>query len=224
MAITIFLRKLSFLIRLADLEERFGIDRTIISRILSYINYHIRDHCYYLLQIRRCITNLLKQQWCNAINRRGAPLHSCIGFIDGKNRPFCRPSKNQRMFYNGHKRFHCIKFQAVFIHDLSGLFVGINYDTTLLTNSNLLDSLQICLEPGFVIYGDPAYNIDDYFVTGFEGSNLTDEQQIFNSRMSKARVAVEWSFGTVVKLSKALQYAKDWRVYLEPVACYCNTH
>lgn len=51
--------------------------------------------------------------YAEAINRKGAALSNCFGFIDGTVRPICRPGENQRTVYNGHKRIHAIKFQSI---------------------------------------------------------------------------------------------------------------
>lgn len=47
-----------------------------------------------------------------AIEQKGAPLSTCIGFIDGTVRQIARPVVNQQIMYSGHKRVHCIKFQV----------------------------------------------------------------------------------------------------------------
>lgn len=52
-----------------------------------------------------------------AIQRKGAPLSTCIGFIDGTVRPIARPVVNQQIMYSGHKRVHCIKFQVIAFMD-----------------------------------------------------------------------------------------------------------
>ena len=44
----------------------------------------------------------------------------------------------------------------------------------------------------YVIYGDPAYRLTRNILAPFRGVQLTDDQQEFNSRMSKLRVSVEW--------------------------------
>ena len=49
----------------------------------------------------------------NAITAKGSPLDNCFGFIDGTVRPISKPGQNQRVFYNGYKRVHSIKFQSV---------------------------------------------------------------------------------------------------------------
>ena len=53
-----------------------------------------------------------KQQFAEAIQACGAPLTTCIGFVDGTTRAIARPSVNQRAMFNGHKRIHCLKFQV----------------------------------------------------------------------------------------------------------------
>ena len=52
-------------------------------------------------------------KFSDAVAAKGAALHDCFGFIDGTVRPICRPGEQQRILYNGHKRLHSLKFQAV---------------------------------------------------------------------------------------------------------------
>ena len=53
------------------------------------------------------------QQYSDAVSDKGAALNNCFGFVDGTVRPICRPGEHQRLVYNGHKRVHALKFQAV---------------------------------------------------------------------------------------------------------------
>ena len=48
-----------------------------------------------------------------AVADRGTALSNCFGFVDGTVRPICRPGKDQKVVYNGHKRVHALKFQSV---------------------------------------------------------------------------------------------------------------
>ena len=55
-------------------------------------------------------------------------------------RPVCRPSENQRAIYNGHKRVHSIKFQAVvlpngLVGNLFGPIEGIRHNRFMLAAS-----------------------------------------------------------------------------------------
>ena len=52
-------------------------------------------------------------QYGQVIEQAEAAFDNCWGFVDGTVRPVCRPGKNQRAIYDGHKRVHSIKFQAV---------------------------------------------------------------------------------------------------------------
>lgn len=68
----------------------------------------------------------------------GAPLDNCFGFLDGTVPPIARPGMNQRVMYNGHKRVHSLKFQAVAkpngltanLHDAVGKFYMIRTHVT----------------------------------------------------------------------------------------------
>ena len=51
----------------------------------------------------------------DAVSQKGLALDNCFDFIDGTARPVCRPGKNQRIVYNGHKRVHALKYQSVTI-------------------------------------------------------------------------------------------------------------
>ena len=52
------------------------------------------------------------QSFAEAIHNAGSPLDNCWGFIDGTLRPCCRPIRNQRILFSGHKRTHGLKFQV----------------------------------------------------------------------------------------------------------------
>ena len=87
------------------------------------------------------------QIFANAVHDKGAALDNCWGFIDGTVRPICRPQKNQRLVYNGHKRVHAIKFQSVvalngFIANFYGPVEGRRHDSALLAMSGLLPQLE----------------------------------------------------------------------------------
>ena len=45
------------------------------------------------------------QQFADVIHRKGSALQNCWGFVDGTIQPVRRPGRNQRVLYNGHKKF-----------------------------------------------------------------------------------------------------------------------
>lgn len=111
----IALRRFAYPCRYSDLIPLFG--RSVPE--LSMISNHVTNFIYELHGHRVSQWNheLLQpdnlQLYANAIAQKGAALPNCFGFVDGTVRPICRPGKNQRFVYNGHKRVHSLKFQSV---------------------------------------------------------------------------------------------------------------
>ena len=86
-----------------------------LSVIFNLVIEYLYDRYGHLLQD-------LNQTWSSAENLRlladavhakGAPLQNCWGVIDGTARPICRPIRNQKVVFSGHKRTHVIKFQSI---------------------------------------------------------------------------------------------------------------
>lgn len=140
------------------------------------------------------------QQFADVIHQRGAALQNCWGFIDGTVRPVCKPGKNQRVLYNGHKKVHSIKFQAIatphgLIANLFGPVEGKRHDSGMLAMSGLLQQLQqYSVSPAgniLCIYGDPAYPLRPQLQAPFRGVHITTLQKEWNKSMSGVRVSVE---------------------------------
>ena len=126
------------------------------------------------------------EQYVQAIRRKGSPLYHCFGFVDGTVKPISRPEENQRVVYNGHKRIHSLKFQAIAISN--GLIANM-YD------SNLLPALQrhaidtagkpLCK------YGDLAYPLRPQLMCPYRQGDypvFTENMRLFNTAMSEVRV------------------------------------
>jgi hypothetical protein len=123
--------------------------------------------------------------------------------------------------YNGHKRFHGLKFQSIvlpngLIFNLFGPISGRRHDSFMLAESNLLQKFENQM-PTYCVYGDPAYPHRPQLQCGYRGHNLTLEQKEFNKRMSMHRVVVEWVFGKIVSLFAFLDFKKNLKLYLQPV-------
>ena len=114
-ALCILLKRFAYPVRYCDMVPLFGRSVPELCRIvhcmvnLIYENYHFRLTSWNQPFLSR--ENL--QLYATFIHNKGAPLSNCFGFIDGTVRPMCRPEKNQRHVYNGHKRVHCLKFQNI---------------------------------------------------------------------------------------------------------------
>ncbi|ETV89842.1 hypothetical protein H310_15318, partial [Aphanomyces invadans] len=138
--------------------------------------------------------------YCNAVARKGSPLGNVYGFIDGTKIQTCRIESSgdgrnlQRQIYSGHKRFHCLNYQAVTCPDgicvhFFGPMEGRRHDATMLRHSQLLPFLHRHRELFLskFIYGDPAYGIVDYLLSGYKGNNIGPLKQEFNKWMSRVR-------------------------------------
>jgi nuclease HARBI1 len=224
------LRRLAYPNRHGDLVEMFGRSTDEISRIVNELtSYLLRTYGHLLEFDAHRLTPQYLENLAEAVQRKGAPLQRCWGFIDGTVRPICRPKKHQRQNYNGHKRVHALKFQSVVSPDgiivhLSGPWIGRRHDARMLRESNLLDILAEHAngtngEP-MQIYGDPAYGIHQYILSPFRGVNLSAEQREFNKLMSSVRECVEWQFGKIIQEFAFLDFKKNLKLWLQPVGRY----
>lgn len=226
-ALAIFLKRFAYPCRYGDIIPRFGRSVPEMSIISSYVVDWIYDH--YKNKLTDFMQNWLRpeklQEYADAIHRRGAALDCCWGFVDGTVRPLCRPGQQQRLFYNGHKRVHSLKFQSVvapngLIANLYGPIEGRRHDCALLAASGLLEKLhQNSYSPTgqmLCIYGDPAYPLRPQLMSPFRG-RLTPDQAAFNKSMSTVRVSVEWIFGDIVNYFAFLDFKKNLKIGLSPV-------
>ena len=227
-ALCIFLKRFSYPCRYSDLIPRFG--RPAPS--LSIISNHILNFIY--RRWNNLLTNF-NQPWLNpaslqsfadAVHNRGAALNNCFGFVDGTVRRVCKPGQNQRVLYNGHKRVHAIKFQAVgapngLCISLFGPVEGRRHDSDMLVDSGLLPLLQIhAVSPNgglLCIYGDPAYPHWPQLQALFKSARLTPMEEEWNKSMSKVRIQVEWMFGDIINYFKYLDFKKNMKLQLSAV-------
>ena len=113
--ICLLLRRLAYPCRYSDLIPRFGRAEPEISMITKKMTDFVFDeHSHRVLQWNYFLLSPPKLQgYADAISGRVAALDNCFGFIYGTVRPICKPATHQRVAYNGHKRIHALKFQAV---------------------------------------------------------------------------------------------------------------
>ena len=227
-ALCLFLRRHSYPCRYFDLVPMFGRAIEEMSLISTTFTNFIYDRWRYLLQT-------MGQPWlapdqleifAASIHERSAAISNCFGFVDGSLVPICRPGNNQRIFYNGHKRVHAIKYQAVsapngLCVNLSGPYEGRKHDSSMLTESALLTELNQYSHDSngniLCVYGDPAYPLRPQLMGPFGGNNLTQEQKIWNMSMSSLRVSVEWLFGDIKNYFKFIDFKKDLKIQLSAI-------
>ena len=228
-ALCVCLKRFTYPCRYADLVPRFGRPVPQLCMITNMMVDDLFDRYSHLLQE-------LDQPWLSpenlqlyalAVHNKGAALDNCWGFVDGTVRPICRPQRDQRAVYNGHKRVHAIKFQSVvtpngMIANLYGPVEGRRHDSRMLAMSGLLEQLeQHSFSPtgqALCIYGDPAYPHRLHLQCPFaRRAVLTPEEQAFNQSMSQVRVSVEWVFGDIVNYFKFVDFKKNLKIGLSSV-------
>jgi DDE superfamily endonuclease len=58
-----------------------------------------------------------------------------------------------------------------------------------------------------------------YLQVGYQGSNLTPDQVLFNMAMSKVRIAVEWAFRDLKMYFTHMDFARKLNMGVTPVDC-----
>ena len=104
-----------------------------------------------------------------------------------------------------------------------GPIEGRRHDAFMLGVSGLSAKLQRFVQPNgepYAIYGDPAYGITQNIISPFRQAHLTDDEQEFNTRMSKVRTCVEWGFGKICKNFAYLDFKRNLKILLQPVGKY----
>lgn len=106
------------------------------------------------------------RHFADRIYAKSGMLSNCVGFIDGTLRKTCRPKYFQRIFYNGHKRHHGLKWQAIvsadgIISDLRGPFEGRHTDAYMVGSTGIADILDVRLrfpltDPASIALHTPA--------------------------------------------------------------------
>ena len=107
--------RLAYPCHYSDMVSRFARPVPVLCMISNIMLYYIYNlHHQRITAWNQAILNPLALQQCaDAVSDKGAALNNCFGFVDRMVQPICRPGGNQRMVYNGHKRVHALKFQAV---------------------------------------------------------------------------------------------------------------
>ncbi|EIN09893.1 hypothetical protein PUNSTDRAFT_66662 [Punctularia strigosozonata HHB-11173 SS5] len=224
----------------ADLHEltiKYRRSGSALSEVVNFLVIHLDDTWGHLLGLdnRALLSPCRLKQYAEATDHVGAMGMQVWAFIDCTIRVICRPTWHQRQAYNGHKKYHALKYQALALPDglighLYGPLEGRRGDGFLLSDSGLLDwCLQHakCLDtsPGqttyYHLYGDPAYGLTDVLISPFSGpGERTEEEREFNERMSSLRIEVEHVFGNVLNKWAFLRGGCKMKVYASPVGCY----
>lgn len=213
------------------------------SAILSIINYLVEILDETWEHVLGCDDTFLLRPselacYADAIHNRGAPLHHVFGFIDCTIRRIARPTWHQLQAYNGYKKFHALKFQALMLPNgilghLYGAFEGRHNDNHLLSESGLLERLSRFAydedlpedapveQRTFQVFGDPAYGLGPHVQSPFSRSGQLSAEEIeWNAEMSAVRIEVEHGFAIVTNNFPFLSAHWKMHLYSSPVGRY----
>ncbi|OAD77220.1 hypothetical protein PHYBLDRAFT_165708 [Phycomyces blakesleeanus NRRL 1555(-)] len=155
--------------------------------------------------------------------KKGAPVRSCVGFIDGTFNRIARPRENQEVVYNGHYRGHGLKYQAIVTPDgitssIIGPETGNHHDMHMYrladTERRLFDAFDFTSvgRPCYHLYGDSAYANSAVMARPFRITNASEDDTVFNTEMSRVRISVEQEFAHVGSFFAFLKYSQTQRI------------
>ena len=130
----------------------------------------------------------------------------CIGAIDGKHVLMKSPEKSGSLYFNYKGSFSVVLMALVdanykFIYINVGAY-GRNSDGGIFSNF-LPQAVNLGPLP-YVIVGDEAFPLQKHLMRPFPGKQCSEDKQLFNYRLSRARRVVENAFGIL---------ASRWRLY-----------
>lgn len=152
---------------------------------------------------------------------------NCLGALDGKHVAILPPPHSGSEYYN-YKHFNSIVLMALVDATYKFLYVDIGsygrvadggvFNSCTLAKGLNEGSMNIpadCQPPGsstvlpYVIVADDAFALKTYVMKPYSSRGLTDQQRVFNYRLSRARRVVENAFGIL---------SNRFRVFGRPIA------
>lgn len=228
MGLCLVLRRLSFPVRLKDLQDLFGLHRPSLSVIfndtITYLDRRYRE------LLRWYPTKQRIYEYADCLAQFGTA--GCIwGWIDGTFKSFSRPEQDQRAWYSGYKKAHGQKWQAVIAPDglivaLDGPYHGSTNDILMLHRSEVQERLSELLRDDrkVVLYGDEAYQLATYVMALFPGGkqlrSIDPVKAQFNTAMSSLRMSVEHGFGIDQGMWTANAFKIGAQAGLMPVSAF----
>lgn len=153
----------------------------------------------------------------------------CVGAIDGKHVHIKQPNKSGSIYFNYKKTFSIILFGICdayykFIYVDIGAY-GSQSDGGILRQSSFGQCLSkgtLKLPPNTILpnsdiafpyyfVGDEAFPLQEHLLKPYSGKFLSDDKQIFNYRLSRARRCIENSFGIL---------AARWRIFHKTIHAF----
>lgn len=149
---------------------------------------------------------------------------NCIGAIDGKHVLIQAPPNSGSLFFNYKKTFSIVllalvdadyRFRVVQVGDYgrnsdAGIYAqsrlgkGMEAGTLNVPRKTPLPGSGELGEMPYVMVGDAAFPLRTYLMRPYPGKGLPKEREVFNYRLSRARMVVEGAFGILAARWRAL--------------------
>jgi len=189
---------------------------------------------------RAISSKLLEQGHVQNLNLAGPgqlpqSLSELFGFLDCTANEICRPggpNPIQNAFYNGYHHGHFIIWQGVSFPDgmvvIEGPEPGYKTDTMVWASCLIRHQLEAIMQSRLAdnpprcrlkLYADKIYNTSPLVTAAWSLRHgpiaqwMTDENWV----MSKIRVAIEWTFGSILMLFKFVDFAKGQKLFESPL-------
>lgn len=232
--------------KLTTMEAFWGMDYTVISRIVKAgMKWFVATQGHRLVDTTIFLQHFPRynQAIINKHNLRFAHIHAqhqappeladTCAFYDRTNVPICRPGPDwfaQAQVFNHHAWDHVLGASAavapdgIFIHFYTGVVSGRHSDQHFLNMSGLdqhLTNIQLGQQRQYHFYADKGYgNFMINIFSAYHGLNVTLQQTIWNYMMSPLRVTVEWGFGKLKATFPALARRVMMKSQLSPTNLY----
>jgi len=149
-------------------------------------------------------------------------------FWDAKTQRVCKPSRNQRLMYNGKKKYHCYKVSSMYFPDgmhgyLSDFHPGRwndNKQRRVCGIVNDLAMLQVNEPRQYICLTDKGYGAVNGFWPMYHGNVLNNHQSDVNRRATTIRTCVEWGFGDIIQTWAFIDFYRPQKSLLSPIGNY----
>lgn len=220
------LRRLSYPNRLSELVNFFSRSRGELSQFINYGLLHIYKRFRHLLAWDDRIDREKLELYSASISKKCRIASNCVAFLDGTVIGICRPVEEQESMYNGHHRFHAVKFQSliapsgIIIH-WAGPWRGPRHDSFIFNHSNLALLLESRLnfpDRKFYVYADKGYG----YLENLHTPNRNAAGELENIEMARVRIAVEWGFSKLYSNFAFIDYKKNLKIYKQNIGVMIN--
>ena len=206
-ALAILLHRLSKTATTAEIARSFRTSRSTISRAYNAMLAFFHEHSAWSTIMRCNVSRLTRMlpHYAAAIQRTGAHVPNCIGFVDGTNRECARPVHGQQDMYSGHKHYHSFKWQSLTTPDgimshAFGPISGRHTDMYMWHKSGVQDLFDAEERRPYCIWADEGYHSAGCLMAPFRRlppSQLSSAEEEVNRSMLFPRLGVEHVFALV---------------------------